>query len=43
MVGRIVVGEPGGPAKGDMPPDGNVPESQTIVDQGAVSYSDFSG
>jgi hypothetical protein len=43
MVGRIVVGEPGGPAGGSMPPDGEVPESQTIVDQGAVSYSDFSG
>lgn len=43
MVGRIVVGEPGGPADGSMPPDGTVPESQTIVDQGAVSYSDFSG
>lgn len=43
MVGRIVVGEPGGPAEGSMPPDGTVPESQTIVDQGAVSYSNFSG
>jgi hypothetical protein len=43
MVGRIVAGEPGGPAEGSMPPDGEVPESQTIVDQGAVSYSDFSG
>lgn len=43
MVGRIVVGEPGGPAEGSMPPDGNVPESQTIVEQEAVSYSDFSG
>ncbi|WP_248898393.1 plastocyanin/azurin family copper-binding protein [Haloplanus halobius] len=43
MIGRIVVGEPGGPAEGSMPPDGEVPESQTIVDQGAVSYSDFSG
>jgi len=43
MVGRIVVGEPGGPADGSMPPDGDVPESQTIVDQGAVSYSDFNG
>ncbi|WP_332900426.1 plastocyanin/azurin family copper-binding protein [Haladaptatus sp. CMSO5] len=42
MVGRIVVGEPGGPAEGSMPPDGDVPESQTIVDQGAVSYSGFS-
>lgn len=43
MVGRIVVGEPGGSAEGSMPPDGDVPESQTIVDQGAVSYNDFSG
>ncbi|WP_248910314.1 plastocyanin/azurin family copper-binding protein [Halocatena marina] len=43
MVGRIVVGEPGGPAEGSMPPDGKVPESQTIVDQKAVSYSNFSG
>ena len=43
MVGRIVVGEPGGPAEGSMPPDGEVPESQTIVDQGSVSYSGFSG
>jgi len=43
MIGRIVVGESGGPAEGSMPPDGEVPESQTIVDQGAVAYSDFSG
>jgi plastocyanin len=43
MVGRIVVGEPAGPAEGSMPPDGNVPESQTIVDQSSVSYSEFSG
>ncbi|MDY6776321.1 MAG: plastocyanin/azurin family copper-binding protein [Halobacteria archaeon] len=43
MVGRIVVGEPGGPAEGSMPPDGDVPESQTIVDQGSVSFSQFSG
>ncbi|MFB6236733.1 MAG: plastocyanin/azurin family copper-binding protein [Halopenitus sp.] len=43
MVGRIVVGEPGGPAEGSMPPDGKVPKSQTIVDQGSVSYSEFSG
>ncbi|WP_080505346.1 plastocyanin/azurin family copper-binding protein [Halorubrum aethiopicum] len=42
MVGRIVVGEPGGPAEGGMPPDGNVPESQTIVDQDSVSYNSFS-
>lgn len=43
MVARIVVDEPGGPAEGSMPPDGDVPESQTIVDQGAISYSEFSG
>lgn len=43
MVGRIVVGEPGGPAEGSMPPDGDVPDSQTIVDNGSVSYDDFSG
>jgi plastocyanin len=43
MVARIVVGEPSGPAEGSMPPDGDVPESQTIVDQGSVSYSDFTG
>jgi plastocyanin len=41
MVGRIVVGEPGGPAEGSMPPDGKVPQSQTIVDEGRVPYSDF--
>lgn len=43
MVARIVVGEPGGPAEESMPSDGNVPESQIIVEQGAISYSDFSG
>ena len=43
MVGRLVVGEPGGPAEGSTPPDGDVPTSETIVEQGAVSYSEFSG
>jgi plastocyanin len=43
MVGRIVVGEPGGPAEGSMPPDGDVPESGTIVDEGPISYDEFSG
>lgn len=43
MVGRIVVDEPGGPAEGSMPPDGDVPESATIVEDGAVSYDDFAG
>lgn len=41
MVGRIVVDEPGGPAEGSMPPDGDVPDSQTIVDQGVVTYNDL--
>lgn len=41
MVGRIVVGEPGGPAEGSMPPNGDVPKSQVIVEQGAVSYESF--
>lgn len=43
MVGRIVVDEPGGPAEASMPPDGAVPESQVIVEQGAVSYGEFGG
>lgn len=38
MVGRIVVGEPGGPATGSTPPDGAVPTSEAIVQQGAISY-----
>jgi len=41
MVGRIVVGEPGGPADGSMPPDGSVPESSAIVDSGSISHADF--
>lgn len=43
MVGRIVVGAPGGPAEGSMPPDGPVPESSRITGEGAVSYSEFKG
>lgn len=43
MVGRLVVGEPGGPATEGQPPDGELPDSQTIVDQGSVSYDDFAG
>ena len=42
MVGRVVVGEPGGPAAGSLPRDGDVPESQRIVDEGTVSYDGFS-
>lgn len=36
MVGRIVVGEPGGPAEESPIPDGDAPESQVIVEQGTV-------
>ncbi|MFW5937619.1 MAG: plastocyanin/azurin family copper-binding protein, partial [Halanaeroarchaeum sp.] len=43
MVGRFVVGEPGGPADGSMPEHGDVPESSTIVEEGSVSYEAFSG
>jgi plastocyanin len=41
MIGRIVVGEPGGPAAGSMPPDGTLPESAAIVEQNAISYDEF--
>lgn len=39
MVARIAVDESGGPVEGSISPDGKVPESQTFVDRGAVSYS----
>lgn len=42
MIGRVVVGEPGGPAEGSMPPDGAVPSSDVIVEEGSVSYDSFS-
>jgi plastocyanin len=42
QVGRIVVGSPGGPATEseipDTPPSGQVPDSQTVVDQGSIAY-----
>lgn len=41
MVGRIIVGKPGGPAEGSMPPDGKVPTSDRILREGSVSYDDF--
>lgn len=41
MVGRIVVGHPGGPAEESPIPDGDVPDSNTILDRGAVSYGEF--
>lgn len=43
MVGRLVVGEPGGPAAGSDPPDGTVPMSSAIVEQGAIGYDEFIG
>jgi plastocyanin len=43
MVGRVVVGEPGGPAEGSMPPDGSVPESQRIVDETEIPFDEFTG
>jgi len=43
MVGRIVVGSPGGPAEETPIPDGAVPESDRIVEEGAVSYAAFAG
>lgn len=43
MIGRIVVGDPGGPAEGSMPPDGKVPTSDRIVDEERVLFDDFSG
>lgn len=42
MVGRIVVGQPGGPAAGSMPPDGEVPTGAAIVERGAIPYDEFS-
>lgn len=45
MTGRIVVGEPGGPAEDTPIPDGDVPASDEIVTNGSVSVdqSDNSG
>ncbi|MDS0301450.1 plastocyanin/azurin family copper-binding protein [Halogeometricum sp. S1BR25-6] len=43
MVGRIVVGSPGGPAAESPIPDGDVPESDAIVEQGAIAYGSSTG
>ncbi|EFW91206.1 halocyanin precursor-like protein [Haladaptatus paucihalophilus DX253] len=43
MVGRIIVGKPGGPADGSMPPDGEVPKTKPILEEESVSYEEFSG
>ncbi|AQL44707.1 copper-binding protein (plasmid) [Halorientalis sp. IM1011] len=43
MVGRIVVGSRGGPAEDSPIPDGDVPESDAIVKQGAIAYGSSTG
>ncbi|WP_435345782.1 plastocyanin/azurin family copper-binding protein [Haloarchaeobius sp. HRN-SO-5] len=43
MVGRIVVGSLGGPAAESPIPDGDVPESDAIVEQGAIAYGSSTG
>jgi len=43
MVGRVVVGSPGGPAEESEIPDGEVPDSDRIVEEGTVSYAAFAG
>lgn len=41
MVGRIVVGEPGGPADDGRTPYGPVPPADEIVERGRIPHSDF--
>jgi len=41
MVGRVVVDEPGGPAEGSMPPDGDVPDSEVVVEREQVGHDAF--
>lgn len=43
MVGRIVVGSPGGPAEASPIPHGNVPESDEIVERGAIADNSTTG
>lgn len=43
MVGRIVVGEPGGPAEESPIPEGEVPDSEVIVEQRTVTIDEFDG
>jgi uncharacterized membrane protein len=43
MVGRIVVGSPGGPAEESSIPSGEVPSSEAIVEEGAIAYGSDSG
>ena len=41
MIGRIVVGEPGGPAVETPNPDGDLPDSERIVEEKSISYEAF--
>lgn len=41
MIGRIVVCAPGGPAEEGSPPDGELPDSQRIVEEGSVSWEEW--
>lgn len=43
MVGRVVVGDPGGTAEASPIPDGAVPDSETIVAEGSVGVDEFEG
>jgi plastocyanin/uncharacterized membrane protein len=43
MVGRVVVGDPGGPAESGPIPSGTVPESDLIVAEAAVSVEGLDG
>lgn len=43
MVGRIVVGEPGGPAEDGSIPAGAVPDSEEIVERGTIAVDEFDG
>lgn len=43
MVGRVVVGEPGGPAESGSIPAGSVPDSDDIVEQGAITTEEAGG
>lgn len=41
MVGRIVVGDPGGSATESPNPDGDLPDADRIVEEGAISFETF--
>jgi hypothetical protein len=41
MIGRIVVGSPGGPAEESENPDLALPDSGRVVDEGRVAWADW--